>query len=147
MRYYVPNPACSCGRCATRGLMGPAVLITLGLLFLLSNVSDWSFHRTWPILLIVIGLVKVVRYVVSDDAHLNPGQYPPPYGYGPVPPPYVAPGAAQPAAPPPPAPTASTVVDAESKPPVPGADWVKFDESAKSSESEPGSASGEVSHG
>ena len=90
MRYYIPNPACGCGRCATRGLMGPAVLITLGLLFLLSNVSDWPFHRTWPVLLIVIGLVNVVRYVVSDETHLNPGQYPPPpppYGYGPVPPP------------------------------------------------------------
>lgn len=92
MRYYIPNPACGCGRCATRGLMGPAVLITLGLLFLLSNVSDWPFHRTWPILLIVIGLVNVVRYVVSDEAHLNPGQIPPPYGYSPVPPPNAAPG-------------------------------------------------------
>jgi hypothetical protein len=80
MRYYQPNPACSCSRCSTRSLMGPAVLITLGLLFLLANMTDYPFERTWPILLIVIGAVKVVRYVIPDDGHLNPGQYPPPYG-------------------------------------------------------------------
>ena len=86
MRYYQPNPACSCGRCSTRGLMGPAVLVTLGVLFLMANTSDYPFERTWPILLIVIGAIKVVRYVIPDSGHLNPGQYPPP----PYPPPYQA---------------------------------------------------------
>jgi hypothetical protein len=71
--------------------MGPAVLITLGLLFLLANTSHWPFERTWPILLIVIGGVKVLRYVLTDSGHFNPGQYPaPPYGapyqQAPVPP-------------------------------------------------------------
>lgn len=95
MAYYQPNPACSCGRCSTRGLMGPAVLITLGLLFLLSNTSHWPFERTWPILLIVIGAIKVARYVMTDSGHVNPAQYPPPpYGtpYGQYPPPPVQPG-------------------------------------------------------
>jgi hypothetical protein len=78
MRYYQPNPACRCGRCSTRGLMGPAVLVTLGLLFLMANMTDYPFERTWPILLIVIGAVKVVRYVMPDREHINPGQYPPP---------------------------------------------------------------------
>ncbi len=86
MRYYQPNPACGCGRCSTRGLMGPAVLVTLGLLFLLANMSDYPFERTWPILLIVIGAIKVVRYMIPDSGHFNPGQYPPP----PYPPPYQA---------------------------------------------------------
>ena len=54
MGYYQSNPACSCGRCTTRGLMGPAVLVTLGVLFLLANVSDYPFERTWPILLMVL---------------------------------------------------------------------------------------------
>jgi hypothetical protein len=73
--------------------MGPAVLVTLGLLFLLSNTSEYPFERTWPILLIVIGAIKVGRYVVGDEGHINPGQYPPgPYGapYGQYPPGYVA---------------------------------------------------------
>jgi len=66
--------------------MGPAVLVTLGLLFLLANTSGYSFERTWPILLIVIGAIKVVRYMIPDSGHFNPGQYPlPPY-----PPPYQA---------------------------------------------------------
>lgn len=78
MRYYQPNPACRCGRCSTRGLMGPAVLVTLGLLFLLGNMTDYSFDRTWPILLIVIGAVKVAGYVMPNGEHVNPGPYPPP---------------------------------------------------------------------
>lgn len=88
MGYYQSNPACGCGRCSTRGLMGPAVLITLGILFLLSNMSEWGFERTWPILLVVIGAIKVVRYVMTDNGHVNPGPYPPP--------PYGAPGGPNP---------------------------------------------------
>jgi hypothetical protein len=86
MSYYQSNPVCRCGRCSTRGLMGPAILITLGVLFLLANAYDYPFERTWPILLIVIGGIKVVRYVIPESGHFNPGQYPPPYGtqYGPV---------------------------------------------------------------
>jgi hypothetical protein len=60
--------------------MGPAVLVTLGVLFLLENTSMFPFERTWPILLIVIGAIRVVRYAMPDSGHVNPGQYPPPYG-------------------------------------------------------------------
>ena len=38
-------------RCRAHGYMGPAVLITLGVLFLLAQVSStyWlNFDRTWP---------------------------------------------------------------------------------------------------
>lgn len=84
MTYYQPNPACRCSRCSTRGLMGPAVLVTLGILFLLENVSEYPFSRTWPILLIVIGAVQVARYVMPDSGHITPGQVPPPYA-GPYP--------------------------------------------------------------
>jgi len=87
MKYYQPNPACNCGRCSTRGLMGPAVLITLGLLFLLANLQGYPFERTWPILLIVIGAIKVARYVMPNGSHQNPGQYEIPYAG-----PYVPPG-------------------------------------------------------
>ena len=57
--------------------MGPAVLITLGLLFLLANLSDYPFQRTWPILLIVMGAIELLRYKISDSGHLNPGEYRP----------------------------------------------------------------------
>ena len=116
MRYYQPNPACGCGRCSTRGLVGPAVLITLGVLFLLDHVSEYPFHRTWPILLIVIGAIKVVRYVIPDGGHLNPGEYPPPPYGGPYPPPPNQYGMAGQNAPP--APTSGSIV---TPPPAPSA--------------------------
>jgi hypothetical protein len=103
--------------------MGPAVLITLGVLFLLANAYDYPFERTWPILLIVIGTIKVVRYVIPDAGHFNPGQYPSgQYAPGQYPPPpYQAPFAQNPApasgpvVTPPPAPIAGTLGDGSEK--------------------------------
>ena len=46
------------------GLTGPVVLIALGVLFLLGQfVPDWGVGRTWPVLLIVIGLAKLFEAV------------------------------------------------------------------------------------
>jgi hypothetical protein len=70
--------------------MGPAVLITLGVLFLLAQVSStyWlSFDRTWPALLIVIGLVSFLRHSAPIDGHV-PREYAVPpanAGYGQAP--------------------------------------------------------------
>jgi Domain of unknown function (DUF5668) len=44
-----------------QNLTGPAVLVTLGLLFLLQNAHVARFARTWPLLLVVIGLTRVLR--------------------------------------------------------------------------------------
>ena len=44
---------CYCDRCRTRSLMGPAVLVTIGVLSLLESVSRFGWHRTWPILILV----------------------------------------------------------------------------------------------
>ena len=40
-------------------LMGPAVLVTIGSLFLIESLDGPSFGRTWPVLLLAIGLVKL----------------------------------------------------------------------------------------
>lgn len=40
-----------------RKLMGPAVLLVIGSAFLLDSVGRFPFDRTWPVILIVIGLV------------------------------------------------------------------------------------------
>jgi hypothetical protein len=77
---------CQCERCRTRRLMGPAILVTLGVLFLLDNVSRVGFGRTWPAILLVIGVVKLVQSNASSNGHI-----------GPLPP-------SVPSAPPPPAP-------------------------------------------
>ena len=53
---------CACRRCTIRSLMGPAVIITVGLLFLLDQMRGGflSFGNTFPIILIVIGVVLLV---------------------------------------------------------------------------------------
>ncbi len=50
---------------------GAAVLVTLGVLFLLSELNIAYFHRTWPILLIVIGLVKVLTPNLDATGHIE----------------------------------------------------------------------------
>ena len=69
---------CTCERCRTRGLMGPAILVTLGVLLLLNEMHVVGFDYTWPVLLIVIGVVKVLQGNASAYGHLQP---PYPYGY------------------------------------------------------------------
>ncbi len=90
MRYRY-NPYCSCARCRAHGFMGPAVLITIGVLFLFDQMghAHWmDFGFTWPALLIVIGLIKLLEHSASAAGHIpreygqqlppNPGQAIPP---------------------------------------------------------------------
>lgn len=44
-----------------RGLVGPVVLVTIGLLSLIENLGGPAWHRTWPILLLAIGIVKLLE--------------------------------------------------------------------------------------
>jgi hypothetical protein len=62
---------CNCDRCRARCLMGPAVLITLGVLFLLQAQDIVYFHKTWPALLLVIGLVKLLSGNASTAGHIS----------------------------------------------------------------------------
>jgi hypothetical protein len=74
-----PN-MCQCDRCRTRRLMGPAMLMTFGVLFLLDSVSRVGFGRTWPAILLVIGVVKLVQSNASSNGHIGPlppGSFPP----------------------------------------------------------------------
>jgi hypothetical protein len=45
-------------------MMGPLMLIVIGILFLLNNLFPYQFRfgRMWPVILIVIGVVKVIEY-------------------------------------------------------------------------------------
>lgn len=40
-----------------RAVRGPVILITVGVLFALDKFSAFRFSQTWPVLLIVIGLL------------------------------------------------------------------------------------------
>jgi len=87
------QPGCVCERCRTRKLMGPAMLVTIGVLFLLDNVSRIDFGKTWPAILLVIGVVKLMQSNASYSGHIGP--LPPgTMGYPPMPPPPPAPGTA-----------------------------------------------------
>ncbi|HTZ84368.1 MAG TPA: DUF5668 domain-containing protein [Candidatus Acidoferrales bacterium] len=87
---------CQCDRCRTRRLMGPAMLVTLGVLFLLDSTSRIGFGRTWPAILLVIGVVKLIQSNASYTGHV-----------GPLPP--ATPGVPPTAPPPPAAPGSSSI--------------------------------------
>ena len=54
-------------------LMGAAMLITLGVLFLLSVWAHIRFHNTWPVILIVLGVMTFLRSSGSTAGHIPPG--------------------------------------------------------------------------
>lgn len=64
---------CHCPRCTIRGLMGPAVLITVGVLFLLHEVrgSMFDFSNTYPFILIVIGAILLASAMAPMDGHID----------------------------------------------------------------------------
>ena len=39
---------------------GPIILITVGTLFALDHFTPWGFQQTWPVLLIVLGLLTLL---------------------------------------------------------------------------------------
>jgi Domain of unknown function (DUF5668) len=82
MNGYIPNRACQCPRCRARGLMGAAVLITLGVLFLLNEFYIVRFDESFPALLIVIGLILYLGRSASIEGHIQAagavGAVPPP---------------------------------------------------------------------
>lgn len=62
--------ACYCARCRYRRLMGPAILITVGVLSLLDDMTGFGWHKTWPVLILVIGLVSLLRSNASAEGHM-----------------------------------------------------------------------------
>ena len=72
MTYYIRNRACACGRCRARGLMGPAVIVTVGVLLLLQTLDIVDFGRSWPVLLLVIGGVLLIGHSGSTEGHVQP---------------------------------------------------------------------------
>jgi hypothetical protein len=77
------NPKCRCPRCTIRSLLGPAVIVTVGVLFLLQQMRGgyFDFGNTYPIILVVIGAILLASALAPMDGHINPAvpqQVPPP---------------------------------------------------------------------
>lgn len=50
-------------------LAGPIILVTLGILFLIGQfVPAWGVTKTWPVLLIVFGLTKLLESARAKGA-------------------------------------------------------------------------------
>ena len=69
-----------------RAIRGPITLITVGVLFALNNFTPYQFHQTWPVLLIVFGLLSLLRRSVEPPPPVGPQGYGPPPPYNVVPP-------------------------------------------------------------
>ncbi|SPF50050.1 conserved membrane hypothetical protein [Candidatus Sulfotelmatobacter kueseliae] len=81
--------ACACGRCRMRCLMGPAVILTIGVMLLLDSrdIHGVAWDRTWPAILLVIGIVKLLQSTASAQGHIEPLPPAPPSAPPPQPPP------------------------------------------------------------
>src|SRR3981081_3113442 len=83
---------CPCAHCRSRGLVGPVMILTTVVLFLLHTLRVVDLDRTWPAWLLAAGVVKLMQSHASMEGHIE-------RTYPPMPP--ISP----PAAPAPPAPS------------------------------------------
>lgn len=80
---------CRCPRCTIRALVGPALIITVGVLFLLQQMRGgyFDFGNTYPVILVVMGAILLASSLAPMEGHINTNAPPAP----PAPP--AAPGA------------------------------------------------------
>jgi uncharacterized membrane protein len=56
-----------------QAIRGPILLITIGILFAVHQAGIVSFARTWPLILIVIGFMKLIERLVARPVAAPPG--------------------------------------------------------------------------
>jgi hypothetical protein len=84
---------CNCRRCTIKSLMGPAVVITVGVLFLLEQThSGFRFGQMWPVILVVIGVISLASALAPMDGHISSSAVPPVPPVPPAVPPQNPPG-------------------------------------------------------
>jgi Domain of unknown function (DUF5668) len=62
---------CRCPHCRIHGLMGPLMIIAVGVLFLIGEYTRFSFLELWPVLLIVAGVVLTAQSLASKEGHVG----------------------------------------------------------------------------
>ena len=75
MDNYVKNRFCGCMRCKMNSMMGPVILVTLGVLFLMEHNHLTRGSTFVAVLLIVIGGVKMLQSSASAEGHRQPYPY------------------------------------------------------------------------
>jgi hypothetical protein len=68
-----------------RAIRGPLVLIAVGALFAFDHFTEFTLGRTWPALLIVIGVLSLAERFTAKSSGPDYPQYP--TQYTPPPPP------------------------------------------------------------
>jgi hypothetical protein len=70
---------CRCARCTIRALVGPAVIVTVGVLFLLQQARGgyFEFGNTYPVILVVIGAILLASSLAPMDGHVSSTPIPP----------------------------------------------------------------------
>jgi hypothetical protein len=49
-------------------IRGPVLLITIGMMLAIDHFGSYQFSRTWPVLIIVIGLMKLLERTFASRA-------------------------------------------------------------------------------
>ncbi|MBI1791670.1 MAG: hypothetical protein HYR60_29420 [Acidobacteria bacterium] len=57
-----------------RAIRGPLMLITVGSLFAFDKFSAFGFERTWPAILIVLGLLSLAERMLAGSQRAGGGQ-------------------------------------------------------------------------
>lgn len=60
-------------------IRGPILLITVGVLFAIDHSGGYSVRQSWPVLLVIAGLLKLLERVTIPDPPAPP---PPPPSFG-----------------------------------------------------------------
>jgi hypothetical protein len=89
---------CRCQSCTIDSLMGPAIITTIGIIFLLNQIprGHVSWDYTWPFILVVIGLIKLASALASREGHIGDQPAPVPPAVSPMSPPPNPPGTTYP---------------------------------------------------
>lgn len=64
-----------------RAMRGPVMLITLGALLAVHRFGEFSFTKTWPVLLIAAGAMKLLERM-ANRVTAEPPMPPPGAGFG-----------------------------------------------------------------
>lgn len=55
-----------------QAVRGPLMMITLGILLAIDHFGQYSFGRTWPLLVIIFGVLKLAERGVATPEPLPP---------------------------------------------------------------------------
>ena len=64
-----------------RAIRGPIILMTIGTLFVWQQSNVMSVGRTWPLVLIVLGILRLLERIASPAVSVPPVPPPPPGGF------------------------------------------------------------------